>query len=83
MDAGIERLLRAFGRLDGHCPGHVGDLRELPGPRQGIDEDGGADLRAVDEREAFLRLEAVRLQADLAEGRSEPFTFSMFVLTDL
>ncbi len=60
--------LRTLRRLDGHGTGHVGDAEQLAGADQGVGQEGGADLRAVDERQPFLGLELVRLEVDAAEG---------------
>jgi hypothetical protein len=47
--------------------GDVGDLRETPGPDEAERADRGHELRAVDQRQALLRLELERLQPGARE----------------
>ena len=49
--------------------GHVGDPGQVPGADQGVGQQGGADLRAVDEGETLLGLQLVRREMDASKGR--------------
>ena len=58
VNARLERMHRAHQRIDRQRRADVGGAAQPLGAGQGQREDRGGDLRAVDEREAFLRLRA-------------------------
>ena len=63
VDAREEALARALERLDRERAGDVSRLREAPRPHEAERGERAHELRAVDEREPFLRLQAQRLEA--------------------
>src|SRR5438128_1754670 len=67
MNARIERRWRAEQRLQRHRAGDVRDAPQLVRIDEPERRDGGVGLRAVDEREAFLRLERYRLETGGAQ----------------
>src|SRR5436309_13405099 len=69
MDLRQEARARALQRLDGQRAGNVGGLHEAPCTRKCKCAERGHELRTVDERETFLRLECDRLEAHGGECR--------------
>ena len=67
VDLRQEAVTRALERLDRERAGDVGGLREPLGPDEPERGEGAHELRPVHEREAFLRLQAKRLEARARE----------------
>ncbi len=67
VDLGHERRARSLQRLERHRAREVGGAREPTRAHEAEREGRRHELRAVDQREAFLRLEHDRLEPDARE----------------